>query len=264
MTCGCRVVYIIGAPNCGSTMLDAILGNAPGASSLGEAAGFHRFRQEEACACGERPAACGPCRAVVQAWSATPGLDRAAAVFELPTRGRCLHWLLFPTAARREYARLADAQIEAVARTTGATVVVDSSKNLGRAAALLLDGSHDVRVVHLVRGVGGHLRSRRRRPDARRRGRALPVVTRWAAKNLAIALPLGARAGRSRFLRCRYEALVADPARVLEQIGTFTGLDTSGLAEAATGRGVPRTHLFERPRRFDYRLVTIDPGRARR
>jgi Sulfotransferase family len=259
-----RLVYLVGAPNCGSTMLDAILGNAPGAFSLGEAAGFHRFREEDACACGERPASCGPCRAVVDAWSQAAGVDQAAAVFERPTRGRCLHWLLVPTAARREYARLAGVQVEAVSRATGAGVLVDSSKNVGRAAALLLDGGHDVRFVHLVRGVGGHVRSRRRRPDARRWRGTVPIVTQWAAKNLVIALVLRARAGRQRFLTCRYEELVSAPARVLERIGAFADLDTSGLAAAATGSGVRRTHLFERPRRFDYHLVTIDPGRARR
>ena len=261
MTKPYRVVYVVGVRNCGSTMLDAILGNAPGAFSLGEAGAFHRFRREQACTCGEPPASCGPCRAVVDAWEDDPGLDRATGLFERPAKGRCLHWTVLPTAARRAYARTADRQLSAVAGATGATVLVDSSKNIGRAAALLLDGGHDVRIVHLVRDPRGHLQSQRRRAGSTRRESATAVFAEWVVKNLVVSTLLRARAGGPRFLRCRYEDLVVDPVGVLARIGAYADLDTSGLAEAATGPGLARTHLFERRRRFDYRVVRVDASR---
>lgn len=258
-----RVLYVVGVKNCGSTMLDAILGNAPGAFSLGEAGGFHRFRGEQTCTCGEPPAACGPCRAVVDAWEADAGVGRASALFEMPATGRCLHWALVRTAARREYARMADLQLGAAAAATGRTVLIDSSKNIGRAAALVLDGGHDVRFVHLVRDPRGHLRSQGRRAGVTRRRRGTGLFAEWVVKNTVISTLLRARAGQGHFLRCRYEDLVLDPAAVLARIGAFAGLDTSKLAAAATGPGVTRTHLFERSRRVDYRVVRIDPDRLR-
>ena len=59
----------------------------------------------------------------------------------------------------------------------------------------------------------------------------------------------------------RYEDLVLDPQAVLDRIGAFAGLDTSGLAGLATGAGVTRRHLFEPPRRVDYGTVKLDAGR---
>ena len=61
------VVYIVGARNCGSTMLDALLGAAPGARSLGEVGGFQRCEPDRACACLRPQQACAPCRSAFDA-----------------------------------------------------------------------------------------------------------------------------------------------------------------------------------------------------
>src|SRR3712207_7011083 len=41
--------------------------------------------------------------------------------------------------------------------------LIDSSKNVARAAALIHDSRHEVRVIHLVRDGSGYVESRRRR-----------------------------------------------------------------------------------------------------
>ena len=193
------VVYIVGVQNCGSTLLDAILGSAPGARSLGEAGGFFRHQIAPRCDCGEVGASCGPCRSVLQAWTERDQLDRMAEVFPLPARGRCLHWTLLSTKRRRDYAALSDVQYRAAAEATGASVLIDSSKNVGRAAAVLLDGDHDVRLVHLVRDPRGHLRSRRdRQRHSRIREGSVAVFVRWLVKNAVISTILRRRAGSAR------------------------------------------------------------------
>jgi hypothetical protein len=260
-----RVLYIAGARHCGSTMLDAVLGNAPEACSLGEVIGFHRYEQATECDCRRPPASCDACRAGVKAITDDPGAREFQRLSRLPFKERTAHWARFGTKARRAYAAAADTLLEAVAAETGSTVLIDSSKNMSRAAALVHDSRLDVRVLHLVRDGRGYIRSRTRRENAPRRLRDLTplVLAPWLLKNLMVSLLLRPRVPTERFLLCRYEDLVRDPDAELARIGRFAGFDTSGLAAEAVGAGVARGHLFEPVRRVDYRWVKLQPGRLK-
>ncbi|MGH9244203.1 MAG: sulfotransferase [Acidimicrobiales bacterium] len=257
-----RVVYIAGAQNCGSTLLDALLGQAPGARSLGEMGGFHRYRPGVPCSCQRPSGDCGPCRAVLRAVTATPGLATFQRLSRSPRKERRLHWMVVGTKARANYARAADTAFDAVAAATGADVLIDSSKNAARAAALVHDSRHDVRIVHLIRDGRGHLGSRRRRAHADGRRYLAPLsMVAWLAKNLLIGRLLARRVPPGRYLVCRYEELMLDAAGTLARIDRFAALDTTGVAAAAGAEGVERRHLFEPARRTDYRTVALDPTR---
>lgn len=258
-----RIVYIAGAKNCGSTLLDAMLGNAPEARSLGEVGGFHRYGPDAPCACGRVSEACSECRAVICSLDRRGASAEFAELSRLPLKERSAHWILIPTRARRRYAQLADLVFESAAASTGSRVLIDSSKNAARAAALAFDSRYDVRVVHVVRDGRGYLRSRRRRAtvDGKRHVAPLAMVS-WLTKNLLIGNLLAPRLGADRYLICRYEDLLSDPGSTLERLCTFAGLDATGLLESATtGEGVVRHHLYEPARRTDYRRVRLDPAR---
>lgn len=258
-----RVVYIAGAKNCGSTLLDAILGNAPGARSLGEVGGFHRYRAGAACACQQAP--CSVCPFVLSGLVEAGVAPEFPAVSQAPLKEKRAHWLIRGTAARHRYAEVADALFESAAATTDRNILIDSSKNATRAAALAFDSRFDIRVVHVVRDGRGYLRSRRSRAavDGKKHVAAISMVS-WLSKNLLIGTVLAPRLRPDRYLICRYEDLISDPGPTLERICAFAGLDATGLVEAATtGDGVPRLHLFEPARRTDYRMVRLDPSRLR-
>ncbi len=257
-----RILYIAGAQHCGSTLLDAVLGNAPESFSLGEVGGFQRYERGQECDCRRPAASCAPCQAVLTGLASVPGLARFHRVTPGPLRERRIHWSFMGTRARAAYARVADDLFDAAAAHTGSTVLVDSSKNIGRAAALVHDSRHDVRVVHLVRDGRGYVRSRRLRAARIRLQHKLPLaIVPWLAKNLTLWAVVRRRAPAGRYLLCRYEVLVANPEDELARIGRFADMDTSGLAEAATGEGLPRGQLYEPRRRVDYRVVRLDPGR---
>jgi hypothetical protein len=257
-----RVVYIAGAKNCGSTLLDAVLGHAPGALSLGEAGGFQRYEPGRACACGRPSEGCDLCQTVCGAVGEQTSPSEFARIAALPLKERRVHWTLLATRPRADYARVADSVFDAAAAATGSTVLIDSSKNVARAAALVHDSRHDVRVVHLVRDARGYLRSRRERARADG-GRYLPpmALAEWVVKNSLLSSVLAARMPADRYLLCRYEDLMRDTRAELRRVGEFAGLDTTGLAEAALGAGLERDHLFEPRRRADYRRVRLDPER---
>lgn len=266
-----KVLYIVGSQNCGSTLLDAVLGNAPGVRSLGEAGGFYRYEAGRPCDCRRPKESCGPCRSTMAALAEEDDLDSFRRLATVPLRERRLHWLYLATRPRGEYARVADRVLATVADQSRRSILVDSSKNISRAASLVHDSGADVYVLHLVRDGRGQLRSRRFRAEAERRSpppdrapvryRAPLIMATWLAKNLLISHLLRRRVPDDRFLMCRYEDLVTDPARELGRIGAFVGIDTAGLAQAWLGPGVARHHLFEPLRRADYRSVRLDRSR---
>ncbi|HEX2699647.1 MAG TPA: sulfotransferase [Acidimicrobiales bacterium] len=251
-----------GTQNSGSTLLDTILGNAPGVWSLGEVGGFHRYTSEPSCDCGEPPASCAPCRAVLASLDKSGDVETLDRLGPLPLKERRAHWAVAGSRARAEYARVADIAFAAVAAETGSSVLVDSSKNVARAAALVHDSRYDVRVLHLVRDGRGYLASRRRRaPMTGRRYVAPVVMAGWLSKNLFISAVLRRQIPTGHYLLCRYEDFVSDPVGELRRIGAFAGVDTTGLAASAMSEGLERHHLFEPRRRANYHVVRIDTER---
>lgn len=255
------VVYIVGARNCGSTMLDALLGAAPGARSLGEVGGFQRYEPDRPCAC-QQPQPCAACTSALATIETTGSFAAYRERANAPLKERRFFWALWRTPGRRAYARDADSIFDAVAATTGSRVLIDSSKNTSRAAALAEDSRHDIRVLHLIRDGRGVLRSRRKRAEVDGRPyRENASLAEWLGKNLMISWLLARRLPADRFLLARYEDLLADPGKELTRIGAFAGLDLAGVPETAMTTGVERLHLFEPMRRTDYRRVTLDPTR---
>ncbi len=255
------VVYIVGARNCGSTMLDALLGAAPGARSLGEVGGFQRYEPDRPCAC-QQPQPCAACTSALATIETRGSFAAYRERANAPLKERRFFWALWRTPGRRAYARDADSIFDAVAATTGSRILIDSSKNISRAAALAGDSRHDIRVLHLVRDGRGVLRSRRKRAEVDGRPyRETASLAEWLGKNLMISWLLARRLPADRFLLARYEDLLADPGKELTRIGAFADLDLAAVVEAAMTTGVERLHLFEPMRRTDYRLVTLDPTR---
>jgi hypothetical protein len=253
-----RVAYIAGTKNCGSTMLDAVLGQATGARSLGEIGGFARALSGVACDCGLPSPSCGPCHAILTGIDQDGELPGLLRLLGRPLKERTIHWTVVGTPSRNRYARLSDRMFSLAAEATNSWLLIDSSKNIARAAALALDGSHDVRVIHLVRDGRGYLTSRRRRAEIDgRRDRPVAALAGWVVKNLAITVLLRPRLGKARYLLCRYEDLVADPKAELRRIGAFLDVNLQGVAERAEDEGVARLHTFEPRRRMDYGLVRI-------
>ena len=162
---------------------------------------------------------------------------------------RRFFWALWRTPGRRAYARDADSIFDPVAATTGSRVLIDSSKNISRAAALAGDSRHDIRVLHLIRDGRGVLRSRRKRAEVDGRPyREKAALAEWLGKNLMISWLLARRLPADRFLLARYEDLLTDPAAELKRSVRSVG-PRCQVVEAAMTTGVERLHLFEPIRR---------------
>ncbi|WJK43438.1 sulfotransferase [Solwaraspora sp. WMMA2056] len=262
-----RVLYLAGSGRSGSTLITTVLGQLDGCFAAGELRYLWQrgIVDNRPCGCGEPFDSCPTWRAVRRTLgtpdaAGTPDAldapDAAGIAARLRTRLRMrdLPALLRRAATGRRAVpphpddAVIAAIYQAIARQTGTpgngpVVIVDSSK-LPPYGALLRDlPGIDLRVLHLVRDPRGTTFSWRRRRGLDGAGdqklMSRPPVWKaallWRVWNAATVRLFGGD-GPDRYLRIRYEDVVADPAGQLRRIASFAGLDPAGLPLDAAGR----------------------------
>ena len=268
------MVYLAGLGRSGSTLLERLLGEIPGACPAGEVVHLwlRGVRNGERCGCGQPFLACPFWEAVGQeafgGW-AQVDVDRITRLRAQVDRSRFLPQLASPALRRRlqpaldEYVRYYQHLYAAVGQVSGAPVVIDSSKHASLAFCLRNSPGLDLRVIHMVRDPRAVAYSWSKtvdRPEAAS-GSQMSTYTpasaalRWNLQNSALHLlsQLGTPT-----LRVRYEDFTAAPAATLGRIATFAGLpegpEFSFLDTDGHGRwwaGLEATHTASgNPMRF--------------
>jgi hypothetical protein len=225
-----RLLYVLSKGRSGSTLTGFLLGAHPEVTSTGEIELYtwHHTRNVEkrTCACGQPLQAC-PFWTGVRARLAETFGD---GVPDVDAPGDAA------------FARANAALFGAIAAEGGTAVVLDKSKKLGRALRLLRAPGFDVTVLHLVRDARAVADSFRRRGERRGMTGLLKYnfyknAFRWTWLNAAMALRLGRH---PRYVRVRYEDVVADPARALAPV-----LERAGLAPAPLPRRLDLARYHE-------------------
>jgi hypothetical protein len=264
------VVYLGGFGRSGSTLVERMLGAAPGWVNVGELVDLARSvaPDDELCGCGRSFATCPVWTAVGDrafgGWTAEL-LARLAALQRTAARQRHLPGLLgarrSPTRAlvdlREAFARI----YNAVAEVTGSRVVVDASK--GPAFGLALAGAPgiDLRMLNVVRdprAVAWSWKRQVERPHATGGVEEMWRIParRAAAQWSALQLEMEAIAGLAGIptARLRYEAFVADPVATLLETTAALGVSLveDDLPPVRDGRVVlgPSHGLAGNPSRF--------------
>ena len=250
------VVYVLSSPHSGSTVLGILLGSHPDVFFAGElnAVPDPAWQPGRFCSCQAETRACEFWSEVRRDFetSTTPEeLRRGERRFEgwssVP-KGILLHSV--HSRAILNHTRHLNQLIQTIAGRSGKPIVIDSSKVAGRG---LLYGwvphdELDVRYLHVVRDGRGVVWSRtiralRKDVGPNWRARPPPVLALlWVGANVLSTLLFSFRRGR--YLRIRYEDLVADPSATLERVGRFLGVDlTEVIAAVREQRPIPVTHV---------------------
>lgn len=265
-----KVVYVLGRGRGGSTILANVLGALPGYVSGGEI----RYLIDPVltsglqCACGRSPRDCVMWKDAV---TALDGVDVAAAArwqrevvrernFVRLLRARPGEPSGWP--ALDSYVEVLGLVYAALARSTGAAVIVDSSKRPSYGAVLRLVGAVTPCFVHLVRDPRASAHSWKQRRHAAPGGgevarrNSLDSTLRWVILNLeAEALLRRSTAG----LRLRYEDFVARPRPAVERVVELAGEPVPELpfeSEHAV-RMQPAHTLAGNPSRFAAGVVEL-------
>ncbi len=273
---GPRVLFIAGTGRSGSTLLDRLLGSVPGMFSGGELSLVWQFGigENRPCSCGQLFRDCPFYRKVMQEAFGEPAVVDLPALQEARRRilPRWRNAVLIRTGRltsrqRGAVKELADFQAKlyrGIARVSGASVILDSSKHpiLGLVSRPVVE---DFRVVHLVRDSRGPAYSWQRvKWEPKREGQsgtmprhpAIEAAWGWMGSNLLTELTLRRR---GRYLRISYESLTAAPEHVLRRV-----LDFAGVAEEVPSRGpgggfeaAPMHMASGNPIRFDTGEIAV-------
>ncbi|WP_308164707.1 sulfotransferase family protein [Nonomuraea sediminis] len=248
-----QVVFLGGLGRSGTTLLERLLGELPGAVPLGEV--VHLWARgvlgDEPCGCGARFAAC-PFWSLIGA-RAFGGWQDALAERVLHLRRRIDRTRRIPRIAHPDLAEYVTAYRKVYESVPGAQVVIDSSKHASLAHCLAAGGL-PVSVIQVVRDPRAVAHSWRRsvaRPEdgaPMTRWGATRTSFHWTAQNLA--LDLLARRG-AQVTRVRYEDLVADPRATLTTLATRLGLTpTLDFLDGTTARLTTSHTVSGNPMRF--------------
>ncbi|RME85145.1 MAG: sulfotransferase [Caldilineae bacterium] len=236
-----KILYIAGYGRSGSTLLSIMLGNHPGIVDVGEVAFLagEWVDTRRTCACGQ------PYRSCPFWKDLPPGLlePEQAALLRRVERARSLPRLLsnrISPEQGRAYRAVVSELCDYVLRRSSASILVDASKSArnatGRFLALARVAGQDVYVLHLVRNGLAVVESRAvtgsnlalQGIEHKTRFPALQATLGWVSTNLLVLL-LARFVPTERYLRLRYEDLVAEPATTLRRIAGFAGFDPAPL-----------------------------------
>ncbi|WP_224274700.1 sulfotransferase [Nocardioides lacusdianchii] len=234
------VVYLGGFGRSGSTLVERVLGSAPGWVNVGELVDLARTvaPHDELCGCGRAFSACPVWTEIGEVafggWTEDV-LARIRSAHRAAARQRHLPGLL--RSGRMTSPALASLQDDyaaiyrAVAEVTGARVVVDASKGPALGQAVAGATGIDLRVLNVVRDPRAVAWSWQRevvRPhdvsgtDHMWRIPAHRAAAQWSG--LQVEMELVTRFGGSPSARLRYEDLVSDLAGTVETATAAIGL----------------------------------------
>jgi hypothetical protein len=264
-----KVLYIAGAGRTGSTLIEKLLGQLDGVFAGGELTFLWGYAVRGRCSCGRGLVACPVWTAIFdEAFGGFAGID-ADEMVRLRARSdsRSLPLLASRFAQRRlgPYPERVERLYAAIGATTGARVIVDSSKEPHYAWILRSRRALDVRVLHLVRDprAVAHSWAKRKEqagiPGTWMEQRSAAVSSAYYAVSNVAAEALFAR-DRDRYLRVRYEDAIADPIALGDDLSALMGEPMDLRAVLPDGhRGVVReTHsAWGNPNRFETGPVTL-------
>jgi hypothetical protein len=237
-----RVLFIMSWGRSGSTLVDTVLGQLPGFFSAGELQRLWErgVLRHSRCGCGKPVVDCEIWRNVLGQLRGGADLSATARAVEgwraaslrlrdVPTLAATARGARRPSRALRSYVDMLTDLYPAVARVTGARVVVDSSKRPGEAIALGMVPTVSPFYLLLVRDPRAVALSWLRpktltdldRPVVMRRRGPVDSTLRWYAWNAAADLVGRLGIGPSRTIR--YEDFAANPQAHTRGLQAFVG-----------------------------------------
>lgn len=237
-----KALFIVGAGRSGSTILGNVLGEIDGVCHAGELNDlWSLLAKGRYCGCERLLSDCDFWAEVLAAVRGGGHLPAGDPVAISSWHRRTLRYrrlpslLLQPSADAERYAQVSGDLYRAIARVSGARIVVDSSKGAPGAALLRLIPGIEAYFVHLVRDPRGVAYSWER-TKAPPRGATARDMRRWTPGRVArnwLAVQLMVEVSRARiggrWLTLRYEDLAEQPRAMLERTLEFIGEQPTAL-----------------------------------
>ena len=270
-----KVLFIAGWQRSGTTVAGNVLGSIPGAMHIGE---LHYLWMKQHPAGFE----CGCGRIIFDCPEWKPVFDQLAMTTEKRYAIRQLRrdaWRNEHVPARyREwkrgrvdlaYPRVVAELYHALVAQTGASVVVDSTKNASDALAVSLAPGVDMHLLHVVRDprAAAYSAMQEKVHGSDASGLALKQFSasrntfHWDTRNLLIERRVKPTLGADRYRRVRYEDLMNSPRSAFGEVAEWMGLDPASMpfTDASSLRMVTSHTVMGNPNRHGDGETTLRP-----
>lgn len=233
-----KVLYIAAHPRSGSTLLDRILGQMTGFFSAGELKYIWQrgLRENRLCACGSPFRECAFWTQVGEeafgGWDQING-EEVIRLQHAVIKHRLIPFIVFPDLwpgykkRWQEYAQFVVPLYQAILKVSGASIIIDSSKDPAYAFFLSKMVNLNLNVIHLVRdsrGVAFSWTKRVVRPEVTGGTEYMAVYSPirtalwWIVNNMLFSL-----VRRTSYTFLRYEDLIHQPCKQLERLLSAIG-----------------------------------------
>jgi len=277
-----KIIYIVAHGHSGTTLLDTLIGNMPGAVSTGEVERIAQWATsddpDKVCTCGAPITECalwGPCCDRLREDADQQNLTRGSFWARFPVHlgdhgkrfyvGFLLPLLFFLGSSRllglfRRYAPVSAALratnnswrlFRALESVSGARIIVDSSKSPLRMKALYLTRwalgqGQPFYIIHVVRDGRAIVSSYQRRIP-----RSVAHYANEWRRRLLYRTAMLFTVSRQDRLTLKYENLASSPLATLQEICAFIGEPESLAAEAFQSAGSVKHNVSGNPARLD-------------
>jgi len=231
-----KVIYIMGCGRSGTTILDIILGNHSGFLSLGELNNAMDAwnKKKQVCSCGLPVRQC-------RIWKNVGHIcfrsDSGGEYYKISKYQKDIerqisiikHILgLYDPSMIHEYHSYIYNIFRLLEESSSAKAIIDSSKSVGRALALLKNAKIDVQIIHLVRDPRGVYFSFKKKNLITPTKNIWSLVAYWNKVNFLASLAR-LRLGDKKVLQVRYEDLISNTDKTIDKIAVFIKEDLSDV-----------------------------------
>jgi len=237
-----KYIYIIGSGHSGSTLLDLILGAHSQIFSIGEIKQFEKYiRERKLCTCGRVVTECSfwsevrneilqkkqidifkePEKFPLQFDSKKNSFfDKLQYFLVIAAAGNKAVYALINLFTKREKQIVSNLLCiyDAAGKTSGKSIVVDSSKTPLVMKWLWLNNPKEFKIIYLVRDGRGVLAS-----NLRKNKKLKNAITEWANTHKLIRL-LFKKISENQYLKIKYESICENPEREIKLICDFVGV----------------------------------------
>lgn len=227
-----QILYIMGTGRSGSTILEVLLGNSPGIHQAGEVTHIYKdgLLRGRNCACGVKATECPVWGPVLKSVTQQMGTGTYLRSLHESVEGHGRFPFTFAglgsSTTLNNYRQANYLIFQELRLQTDASVVVDSSKYVGRALALSRTLPTQVRVVFLTRSPVALIRAFAKNHKDEQLPKSPAKVAIYYCWVLLCARA-AAFSSRAEFFVLSYEKLQEDPVGTLDRIGRWAALDLS-------------------------------------
>lgn len=261
-----NILYVMGDGRSGSTLLGILLGNHPSIECVGELRRWLEFNGSPKPG-NEKQSDHSFWEAVKTIYSQEdslmdmPTMLKAQLYVESYARFPVVVFGLIPSNLKNVYQTHLRRLFGAIGAVSRKSVILDISKNMGRAATLFHIAKGRIKVIHLVRDPRAVLWSQLKQNIEQDYKSPLKSMLHYSIKNsLCHLVKWFAPAGT--VLQVRYEDLANNPLDEIRRIGAFVDLPMGDLAErVANGGPLTVGHLIDGNRIRNESSIRLKPDR---